>query len=227
VLTAKEKTIHTQGLVGVLKALHDELDAAVLQAYGWDDLANTFRQAQESPSIRFADPVLSLSKGQGERSRAQGKRSGTAGERNSDDLLTRLVALNAQRAAEEKTGHIRWLRPAFQNPQAPAPSQALSNKELPAQVLPGLQADLALNVPLPASKNASNLPAWPATLPEQVRAVAQVLSTATAALPLSVLEASFKGKGPWKKGLPRILETLEALGRARRVEAAAGVLWQA
>ena len=34
VLTAKEKTIHTQGLVGVLKELHDELDAAVLQAYG-------------------------------------------------------------------------------------------------------------------------------------------------------------------------------------------------
>ena len=33
-LTAKEKTIHTQGLVGVLKELHDELDAAVLQAYG-------------------------------------------------------------------------------------------------------------------------------------------------------------------------------------------------
>ena len=33
-LTAKGKTIHTQGLDGVLKKLHDELDAAVLQAYG-------------------------------------------------------------------------------------------------------------------------------------------------------------------------------------------------
>lgn len=30
------------------------------------------------------------------------------------------------------------------------------------------------------------------------------------------VEASFKGKGPWKKGLPRILDTLEALGRARQ-----------
>ena len=28
--------------------------------------------------------------------------------------------------------------------------------------------------------------------------------------------ARFKGSGPWKKSLPRILETLEALGRARR-----------
>ncbi len=37
-LTAKEKVIHEHGLVGVLKSLHDELDAAVLQAYGWADL---------------------------------------------------------------------------------------------------------------------------------------------------------------------------------------------
>ncbi len=183
-LTAKEKTIHTQGLVGVLKELHDELDAAVLQAYGWGDLAQTLRQAQ--------------------------------GERGSDDLLTRLVALNAQRAAEEKTGHIRWLRPEFQNPQPAASNQSLLNQELLAQVLPGLQADLALNVPPPAAKTAAILPAWPGTLPEQVRAVAQVLTTATTAMPLAALEASFKGKGPWKKGLPRILETLEALGRARR-----------
>lgn len=37
-LNAKEKVIHEHGLVGVLKSLHDELDAAVLQAYCWADL---------------------------------------------------------------------------------------------------------------------------------------------------------------------------------------------
>jgi hypothetical protein len=37
-LTAKDKTIHEQGLVSVLKILHDELDVAVLAAYGWSDL---------------------------------------------------------------------------------------------------------------------------------------------------------------------------------------------
>jgi hypothetical protein len=37
-LTAKEKVVHEHGLVGVLKSLHDELDVAVLQAYGWADL---------------------------------------------------------------------------------------------------------------------------------------------------------------------------------------------
>jgi len=35
-LTAKERGIHDQGLVTVLRQLHDELDAAVAAAYGWD-----------------------------------------------------------------------------------------------------------------------------------------------------------------------------------------------
>lgn len=34
-LSDKEKTIYEQGLVGVLQELHDEIDDAVFQAYGW------------------------------------------------------------------------------------------------------------------------------------------------------------------------------------------------
>ncbi len=75
------------------------------------------------------------------------------------------------------------------------------------------------NVP-EASKTSKSgkttLQPWPSTLPQQVSATAHLLATAGAALSLGDIEASFKGKGPWKKGLPRILETLEALGRARR-----------
>lgn len=56
---------------------------------------------------------------------------------------------------------------------------------------------------------------WQSTLPEQVRAVSQLLAASPAPLPMAAIEAGFRGKGPWKKGLPRILETLEALGRAR------------
>jgi len=37
-LTAKDKAIHEQGLLSVLQTLHDELDTAVLDAYGWSDL---------------------------------------------------------------------------------------------------------------------------------------------------------------------------------------------
>jgi hypothetical protein len=188
-LTPKEKQIHTQGLVGVLKDLHDELDAAVLAAYGWADLH--------------------------------------AGATDTPELLERLVALNARRAAEEKAGTVRWLRPEFQNPAAPSTHETLQNQELSAQDTRGLQADLALNVPVeepqptkPRKGATAAAPvavqAWPATLPEQVRAVAAVLTSANAALPLDALEARFKSRGAWKKSLPRILETLEALGRARR-----------
>ncbi|MDO8375435.1 MAG: class I SAM-dependent DNA methyltransferase [Polaromonas sp.] len=172
--TAKEKTIHTQGLVSVLRELHDELDAAVLQAYG-------------------LEPGLS-----------------------NDALLTQLVALNARRAAEEKAGRIRWLRPGFQNPAA---SQALSNQELPAPVLKGLQAEMTLENDEKAVSSktpAQTTRPWPAHLPEQVRALAEVLAGHPGALTVAEIETRFKGRGPWKKSLPRILETLEALGRARR-----------
>lgn len=37
-LNTKDKLIHDQGLVAVLQSLHTDLDAAVLTAYGWDDL---------------------------------------------------------------------------------------------------------------------------------------------------------------------------------------------
>ena len=127
------------GLVGVLRELHDELDTAVLAAYGWSDQPAT------------------------------------------DELLSRLVALNAQRAAEEKAGHVRWLRPEFQHP---AINQTLSNQELVSQSQQALQADLALETPAElvaeaaAPVAATTALPWPATLPEQVRAVAQVLTSA-------------------------------------------------
>ena len=44
-LTAKERSIHEHGLVSVLRQLHDELDAAVLEAYGWSDLTPLLRIA--------------------------------------------------------------------------------------------------------------------------------------------------------------------------------------
>ena len=85
------------------------------------------------------------------------------------------------------------------------------------------QADLSIKMPgselsAPSAPPtpAASAPPWPSTLPEQVRAVAQLLTASPAPLTLPAIEAGFKGKGPWKKSLPRILETLEALGRARR-----------
>lgn len=63
-------------------------------------------------------------------------------------------------------------------------------------------------------------------LPEQVRAVAQVLASSPAPLSLSALVVHFKGRGPWKKGLPTLLQTLEALSRAQPVGVGDAVAWR-
>ena len=208
-LNAKDKAQHEQGLVSVLQSLHDELDAAVLQAYGWSDLGPVPWHDEAARAVW------------------------------TETLLERLVALNGKRHAEEAAGTVRWLRPEFQDPAqraplsaaaAPAPQQtgidglestAAATARATLEAGAAEQAEGATGVgpgsaptPPPAPPTAQQ--AWPATLPEQVRAVAQLLATSPAPLPLPAIEAAFKGKGPWKKGLPRLLDTLEALGRARQ-----------
>ena len=102
----------------------------------------------------------------------------------------------------------RWEQPDLDMKMA-------ENEAPPASQVPEAPAEDATAHPgAPAPATAAQ--PWPATLPEQVRAVAQLLAASPAPLPLPAIEAGFKGKGPWKKGLPRILDTLEALGRARR-----------
>jgi hypothetical protein len=88
-LDPKERIIHEQGLVSILRQIHDALDTAVLAAYGWSDLT---------------EPLLDS---------APGSEQAAAIE---ETILQRLVALNTERAAEERRGLIRWLRPDFQNP---------------------------------------------------------------------------------------------------------------
>jgi hypothetical protein len=103
-LTAKEQLINSQGLVSLMRELHDDLDRAVFAAYGWDDLA-----AQLVGLPGATTPLPDKSEAQAEAEEA---------------LLLRLVELNSQRAAEEARGQIRWLRPDYQNPNAAAPQQA-------------------------------------------------------------------------------------------------------
>ena len=176
-LTEKEKAIHAQGLVGVLKSLHDELDAAVLAAYGWSDLAPAFTKGALDETTR-------------------------------QTLLARLVALNAERAKEEANGTIRWLRPGYQAPDAA--------KSMPKQV----QTSLGMEDTTPAVAVAPDARRpWPAELAEQMRAVAEVLTASAAALTEADIAAHFSGRGPWKRRLPQIIDTLVALGRARKTGA--------
>lgn len=59
-LTAKEKLIHEQGLVSVLKTLHDELDAAVLAAYGWSDLTEAFSNDPQAATATLLQRLVTL-----------------------------------------------------------------------------------------------------------------------------------------------------------------------
>ncbi|MEZ4738430.1 MAG: type IIL restriction-modification enzyme MmeI [Flavobacteriales bacterium] len=159
-LTAKEKVIYEQGLVGILKQLHDELDAAVAEAYGWPADLST------------------------------------------DAILTRLVALNAERAAEEAQGHVRWLRPEYQNAGAGAGAG-------------GKQAALAVEVS-PAPAPATGLRPWPKDLPAQAAALTDVLGSLSAPATVEEIAAYFEGKRSKKRvdEMQRLLETLGAVGRA-------------
>ncbi len=193
-LTVKERAIHDAGLVSVLRELHTELNDAVLAAYGWNDLSVGLAQGPHTCLLAGEEPP------EFEIARAE--------------LLTRLVALNARRAAEEANGRVRWLRPAFQDPTSGTVS-AVEDDENPAR-LQGRQAELLSETESATPVQAAASRPWPASLPEQVRAVSQVLEAGSSAFDLRAIEARFKGRGPWKRSLPRILDTLEALGRARR-----------
>jgi hypothetical protein len=204
-LMPKDKLLHEQGLVSVLRTLHDELDNAVLKAYGWSDLG----------PVPWADEAARTAW--------------------TESLLERLVTLNAKRSAEEAAGTVRWLRPEFQDPvrraaagagacasAAPAPQQqaiaglgaAADSADAPDTVD---QEDGAGDTPAPAAvpATAARQP-WPADLPAQFKAVADVLAASAGALDEAALADRFTGRGPWKKRLPAILAMLESVGRARR-----------
>lgn len=59
-LTQKEKIIHEQGLVGLLKTLHDELDAMVLAAYGWSDLADALSNEPQPATLTLLQRLVIL-----------------------------------------------------------------------------------------------------------------------------------------------------------------------
>jgi hypothetical protein len=162
-LTAKEKVTHEQGLVSVLKQIHDDLDAAVFDAYGWPmDLSD-------------------------------------------EAILERLVALNAERAAEEARGLVRWLRPEFQDPKGKSAAPVQPNLAI-------VEADPGPVEVAPAKAKVKKNP-WPKTLAEQVQAVRSALAARPIAVTPESLAKSFLRARVDR--VAEVLETLEALGHAR------------
>ena len=163
-LTAKEKVIHDQGLVSVLRQLHDDLDAAVAQAYGWGDGRDL----------------------------------------TDEEILTRLVALNAERATEEAQGVIRYLRPEYQNPSGVSASQSgfKLTKEKPAKSK--------------AAKTSAAKTPWPKPLAERVRSVEEALRSANAPITAEALSKTFARASA--SDIQEILDTLVTLGRVHQRE---------
>ena len=136
------------------------------------------------------------------------------------EILSRLVALNHERAAEERRGIVRWLRPEY---QAPGGNPESANPESPQEAEAREQTDLDLpegeiseftnprisqstNPPIPES-----ILTWPDTLPAQVAAVRSLLpATGPDA---EALSARFGKKNKVRlKQIEAILETLRGLG---------------
>lgn len=155
-LSDSDRDIAVRGCVSLIRKLHDAIDSAVAEAYGWPaDLRD-------------------------------------------EDILTRLVALNKVRAAEEAKGQIRWLRPDFQSPGAAAPQ---------------VNATLDLG-DTPAIAPATVIP-WPKTLAEQVSTVAAIL--AASQTPQHPNEIARAIKGTNAKGVAPVLDALAAIGQARKL----------
>lgn len=155
-LDAKERRIFDDGLVLIIKELHERLDAAVAEAYGWPvDLPE-------------------------------------------EEVLANLVALNRERAKEEKRGLVRWLRPDYQIPRFG------SEKEKAKQ----LEADFGTSAQ-PAEK-AGPKPAFPPDDIAQTGLVMNALILSGAALDAGTIAASFK---QGRKVMPAISSVLVSLYR--------------
>lgn len=110
-------------------------------------------------------------------------------------MLERLVALNAERAAEERQGIVRWLRPEFQA------SRVAGKKAVQEEM------GIAPAAAVPAKT------AWPKKLPDRFQAVKALLSATEGAVDVKAAARAFTGAK--RQDMEQVLETLVAFGEAR------------
>ena len=102
------------------------------------------------------------------------------------------------RAAEEARGHIRWLRPDYQNPSGR--TAVAKGEQTTLDIGPG---DTGTKAP------------WPKTRPEQIAAVRATLSDLGTAPPEQVARKFQRARAG---SVQPLLESLTALGQARIVD---------
>jgi hypothetical protein len=155
-LIPAERRTFDDGLVLILRELHDRLDNAVAAAYGWPlDLPDT-------------------------------------------EILARLVALNKERAKEEATGLVRWLRPDYQIPRF---GTAAEKDQL--KLSGGAMRD-------EVAAKAGPKPTFPADDLAQTVAVMGALAASGGAMDAAGLSAGFR---QGRRTIPQIEAVLAALVR--------------
>lgn len=157
-LGENDREIFDDGLVLIMKELHDRLDVAVAEAYGWPaDLTD-------------------------------------------DEILVRLVALNKERAEEERRGLIRWLRPDYQIPRFARGMDRQAAREDGAQIAAEFIAAVGQK------------PSFPSGAVEQAAAVFAALSAASAPLDAKGLAARFRRSKTAERKIGELLASLARLG---------------
>ncbi|EIM75489.1 hypothetical protein A33O_08051 [Nitratireductor aquibiodomus RA22] len=115
-----------------------------------------------------------------------------------EDILERLVALNAERAKEEAAGHVRWLRPEYQIPRFAKGAAAKSG-------------ELALDAPVVAIDR--DRPSFPTDAYEQPLAVERILAVEARPMAAAEIARQFKRGGKRIEGrVEQHLRTLAAYG---------------
>ena len=160
VLDDDDLRIKDEGLLIILRELHDKLDRLVFQAYVWPETLTD------------------------------------------DEILARLVALNHERAVEERRGHVRWLRPDYQIPRFGKDVDKQAAKEEGAQIA----ADLGL--PEPSARK----PSFPTDPVEQTAAVFATLAAARGPASAGVLAGNFRKTRNVEKAVFDVLASLARLG---------------
>ncbi len=116
-----------------------------------------------------------------------------------EHLLAALVALNAERVAEEAQGQVRWLRPLYQRPRLTRATVAG----------PQQAGDLLGQIPAPAGAATP----WPKNPRGQVLAIKGALAEGPSTT--AAIVAQFKGKGA-AVDIRRLLAVLQRDGQIRR-----------
>lgn len=116
-----------------------------------------------------------------------------------DEILSGLVALNKERAAEERKGKVRWLRPEYQVPRF---GSAKEKREL----------DLVGGEVHAAAPAAAKKQTYPKNEIEQTAAVMAALASATTAIGADAIAATFVQGQKAAKSVQAVLDSLARMG---------------